>query len=90
MARSTGGEDQTSSSASGTARVFREDVRFNGVKVFSATMVADRTQLGEKVTQWIAAHPTFKISEIVTTQSSDDQFHCIALSVFYWEPLARR
>ena len=37
--------------------VLRKDVKFNGVKVFSATMVADRDQLGEKVTAWIAAHP---------------------------------
>ena len=60
--------------------------QFNGVKVFSATMVADRERLGEKVTDWIAAHPELAIVEIVQTQSSDAQFHCIALSVFYRGP----
>jgi hypothetical protein len=30
--------------------------RFNGAQVFSAA-VADRARLGEKVTEWIAAHP---------------------------------
>lgn len=62
--------------------------RFNGVKVFSATMVVDREQLGEKVTEWIAAHPACTINEIVVTQSSDNDFHCIAISVFYTEQLA--
>lgn len=70
-----------------TGRVPHEPSKqFNGVQVFSATMVADRARLGEKVTEWIAAHPEFSIVEIVQTQSSDEQFHCIALSVFYRGP----
>lgn len=60
---------------------------FNGIKIFSATMVADRLQLGEKVTAWIASHPSLQLTEMVVTQSSDSQFHCIAISVFYYEPL---
>ncbi len=63
----------------------RRDVKFNGVKVFSATMVADRYQLGEKVTAWIAAHPEKKVTDLVVTQSSDEAFHCIAITVFYWQ-----
>jgi hypothetical protein len=64
---------------------------FNGVKVFSATMVADRNVLGEKITAWISAHPEYEVADIVITQSSDDQFHCIAFTVFYQEdPGARR
>ncbi len=70
--------------------VLRKDVKFNGVKVFSATMVADRDQLGEKVTAWIAAHPECKVTDIVITQSSDEAFHCIAITVFYWEETTRR
>lgn len=35
--------------------------KFNGVKVFSATMVEQRLRLGETVTEWIAAHPTFEM-----------------------------
>ena len=70
--------------------VLRKDVKFNGVKVFSATMVADRDQLGEKVTAWIAAHPECKVTDIVITQSSDEAFHCIAITVFYWEENTRR
>ena len=70
--------------------VVRKDVKFNGVKVFSATMVADRDQLGEKVTAWIANNPERKVTDIVITQSSDEAFHCIAITVFYWEDTARR
>ncbi len=63
----------------------RSDVKFNGVKVFSATMVADRDQLGEKVTAWINQHTEKKVTNLVVTQSSDEAFHCIAITVFYYE-----
>ena len=75
--------------ASGS-KTFRRDTIFNGVKVFSATMVNDRLRLGETVTEWIAAHPAFSITEIVVTQSSDSAFHCIALSVFYREDATQK
>ena len=68
----------------------RRDVRFNGVKVFSATMVADRDQLGEKVSAWMATNSHLKVTDIVVTQSSDEAFHCIAITVFYWEDLDKR
>jgi len=61
------------------------EVRFNGVKVFSATMVTDRERLGEKVTAWLRAHPHHHVVDIVVTQSSDERFHCIAITVFYFE-----
>lgn len=67
----------------------RRDVKFNGVKVFSATMVADRDQLGEKVSAWMNAHSHLKVTDIVVTQSSDEAFHCIAITVFYWEDVKR-
>ena len=63
----------------------RRDVTFNGVKVFSATMVADRDQLGEKVSAWMSNNSHLKVTDIVVTQSSDEAFHCIALTVSYWE-----
>jgi hypothetical protein len=58
---------------------------FNAVKIFSATMFADRDQLGDKVTAWMAQKPGREVADIVVTQSSDSQFHCIAVSVFYRE-----
>jgi hypothetical protein len=68
----------------------RRDVRFNGVKVFSATMVADREQLGEKVSAWMANNNHLKVTDIVVTQSSDEAFHCIAITVFFWEDVEKR
>ncbi|ACY12764.1 hypothetical protein [Haliangium ochraceum] len=64
---------------------FTEDRAFNGVKVFSATMVSDREQLGDKITNWIQSNDHCEVREIVVTQSSDEAFHCIAITVFYWE-----
>lgn len=69
--------------------VVRPDEDFNGVKVFSATMFADRDRLGEKVTEWMSAHPKCKATQFVVTQSSDAAFHCIAISLFYREELGR-
>lgn len=66
----------------------RTTTRFNGVKVFSATMFSDRAVLGERVTEWLAAHPDYTVVEIVQTQSSDEAFHCIALSLFYLDTRA--
>lgn len=62
--------------------------KFNGVKVFSATMHMDRAVLGEKVTEWLAAHETYEIADMVVTQSSDHEFHCIAITVWYLDPAA--
>ena len=65
--------------------VCRPDLPFDGVKVFSATMFAERSKLGERVTDWIAAHERMTITEFVVTQSSDSEFHCLAITVFYNE-----
>ena len=66
------------------------DRQFNGVKVFSATMFAERERLGESITAWLEARPQIKVTQMVVTQSSDAAFHCVAITVFYWEPLTRR
>jgi hypothetical protein len=62
---------------------------WNGVKVFSATMFADRDRLGDRVTEWIAANSHLKVTEMIVTQSSDAAFHCVAITVFYAEQLRR-
>jgi hypothetical protein len=67
----------------------RRDHSFNGVKVFSATMFADRDRLGDRVTDWIAANAHLKVTEMIVTQSSDAAFHCVAITVFYAEQLRR-
>jgi hypothetical protein len=59
--------------------------KFNGVKVFSATMAQDRENLGEKLTAWLQNNPSKQIVDTVVTQSSDEAFHCIAITVFFWQ-----
>jgi len=78
-------EGMTAQAASGRI-VLRPHIPFNGVKVFSATMFQDRQLLGEKITSWIAENPLNELIEIDVTQSSDESFHCIALTVFYRSP----
>ena len=60
--------------------------QFNGVKIFSATMAQDRDRLGDRITEWVRAHPSFEIVDTVVTQSSDEAFHCLAITIFYNEP----
>lgn len=61
---------------------------FNGVKIISATMAAQRHALGETITRWIAEsrkRPGFELVDVVVRQSSDAAFHCLSYSIFYWE-----
>jgi hypothetical protein len=64
--------------------------RWNGVKVFSATIMPHREQLGDVVTAWIAAHSDYEIVDIVITQSSDATHHCLAMSLFFFEKVGSR
>ena len=59
--------------------------KFNGVKIFSATMAQERENLGEKLTVWVREHPQCQVVDTIVTQSSDEAFHCLAITVFYWE-----
>ncbi len=62
-----------------------DKLKFNGVKVFSATMAQERDHLGEKVTVWLRENPRAQIVDTIVTQSSDQAFHCLAITLFYWE-----
>lgn len=62
--------------------------QFNGVKVFSATMAQERDQLGEKVSQWLAERPEIRVVDTIVTQSSDEAFHCLAITLFYQDDKA--
>lgn len=57
--------------------------RFDGTKVFSATKARDRDALGEKVTEWMRRNRELEVVEVVVRQSSDREFHCLSLVVFY-------
>jgi hypothetical protein len=58
-------------------------MKFEGVKVFSATKAREREGLGDRLTEWMDAHPDLNIVDTVVTQSSDHEFHCLTITVFY-------
>ena len=75
----------TSSSAAASATI--EGVRsITGVKVFSATRAREREQLGERITEWIRSNLDHEIIDKVITQSSDTEFHCLTITLFYKHP----
>jgi hypothetical protein len=57
-----------------------------GVKVFSATKARDRESLGENVTRWLVENPQFRVVDKTVTQSSDAEFHCLTITLFYEMP----
>lgn len=56
---------------------------FTGVKVFSATKAKEREELSENVNRWIKANADVEIVDRVVRQSSDNEFHCYSLMLFY-------
>ena len=60
-------------------------MRFTGVKVFSTTLARDRDQLSERITGWLRDRPGIEIVDRVVTQSSDKEFHCLTITLFYRE-----
>ncbi len=58
---------------------------FKGVKVFSATKAKEREALGDQVTSWIRGNPNCEIVDKIVTQSSDSEFHCLTITLFYKE-----
>jgi hypothetical protein len=60
-------------------------ISFTGLKVFSATKAREREELGETVTRWIRSNPGLEVVDRVVRQSSDDEFHCLTIILFYRE-----
>ena len=56
---------------------------YSGLKVFSATKAKDREELGEKVTGWLRRHDDVEVVDKIVTQSSDREFHCLTITLFY-------
>ncbi|MBX5482178.1 MAG: hypothetical protein IRZ16_10135 [Myxococcaceae bacterium] len=56
---------------------------FTGVKVFSATKAKEREELGENVTRWLRSNSDLEVVDRVVVQSSDNEFHCYTLVLFY-------
>lgn len=53
----------------------------NLVKVFSVTKSRERESLGDKVTGWIRANPGIRIQKAIVSLSSDNEFHCLSITL---------
>ena len=58
-------------------------MKLSGIKVFTATKSRERGELGEKASAWLQEHPEFEIVDHVVTQSSDREYHCLSITLFY-------
>ena len=58
-------------------------VPFTGVKVFSTTLARDREVMGESITKWLRENPGVEVVDRVVTQSSDKEFHCLTITLFF-------
>jgi folate-dependent tRNA-U54 methylase TrmFO/GidA len=53
--------------------------------VFSTTLARDREVMGETITRWLAEHPALEVVDKQVRQSSDQEFHCLTITLFYRE-----
>ncbi len=58
-------------------------MNFDAVKIFSTTVMRDRQVMGESITRWLDDNQSIEIADTIVTQSSDDAFHCLTVSIFY-------
>jgi folate-dependent tRNA-U54 methylase TrmFO/GidA len=56
---------------------------FTAIKVFSTTLARDREAMGENITRWLKDNTTIEIVDKEVTQSSDKEFHCLSITIFY-------
>ena len=56
--------------------------QFTKVKVFSATKARERDGLGDRITEFLQERKPLIVDKIVT-QSSDKEFHCLTITLFY-------
>jgi hypothetical protein len=65
--------------------VERSHPKFTGVKVFSTTLARDRDALSDRITNWIRENPQLEIVDQIVRQSSDKEFHCLSILLFFRE-----
>ena len=57
---------------------------YNAVKVFTATRAREREALGEVMSAWLKRmEGDIEVIDTKVIQSSDQQFHCLTIVVFY-------
>jgi hypothetical protein len=61
-------------------------IPFTGMKIFSTTLARDREQMGETITRWLDNNnAALEVVDKIVTQSSDKEFHCLTITLFYRE-----
>ena len=60
-------------------------VQFTGMKVFSTTLARDREHMGDNITRWVQENQQLEIVDKTVTQSSDKEFRCLTITLFYRE-----
>lgn len=55
---------------------------FDGVKVFSATKAREREEISNRINDWLASNDV-EIVDKTVTQSSDREFHCLTITIFF-------
>jgi hypothetical protein len=60
-------------------------ISFTGLKVFSTTLARDREGMGEQISRWITGNPDLEVVDRDVRQSSDKEFHCLTITLFYRE-----
>jgi hypothetical protein len=55
------------------------------VKVFTATKAKEREAMGDRITEWLRKSPPKEIADVQVTQSSDEEFHCLTITILYVE-----
>ena len=65
---------------------------YEAVKVFTASKVRERREMGEVVTSWVRdlERSGGRVVEAVVAQSSDREFHCYTIVMFYRRGRKRR
>ena len=63
---------------------------FDGVQMFNATLAKERARLGETISAWMAKNRHLKVVDWWITQSSDNAFHCVTMTLFYVRPVVSR
>lgn len=56
---------------------------FTGVKVFSATKAREREEISNRINEWVQNNRNLDVVDKVVTQSSDNEFHCLTITLFY-------
>lgn len=55
----------------------------DGVMVFTATKAREREGIGDRITEWLRSEPEKTVKDVCVTQSSDDEFHCLTITILY-------